>query len=121
MSTLTLTATRLRRGVWEGVITQTGQGVPQIAVTHLTQPVPDIDLTEDGEHWVLRVPIPADAIADGVQTFLITDTSSDTQIGHFTLVAGEALGDDMRVEIELLRAELDMLKRAFRRHCVETA
>jgi len=27
----------------------------------------------------------------------------------------------MRVEMDLLRAELDMLKRAFRRHCLETS
>jgi hypothetical protein len=26
----------------------------------------------------------------------------------------------LRAEVDLLRAELDMLKRAFRRHCVET-
>ncbi|MEP4979492.1 hypothetical protein [Ascidiaceihabitans sp.] len=121
MTTLTLTATTMRRGVWEGVITQTGQGVPQIAVTHLDKPVPDIDLQENGETWVLRVTIPADAIADGVQTFLITDTSDGSRIGDFTLIAGEALGDDMRAEMELLRAELDMLKRAFRRHCIETS
>jgi hypothetical protein len=121
MSTLTLTATKMRRGVWEGVITQTGKGVPQIAVTHLDTPVPDFDLVESGDTWVLRVPVPAEAIADGVQTFLINDLSDGTRLGYFTLIAGEALGDDMRVEMELLRAELDMLKRAFRRHCVETS
>jgi hypothetical protein len=38
----------------------------------------------------------------------------------FTLIAGDVLGDDIRAEVDLLRAELDMLKRAFRRHCVET-
>ena len=42
------------------------------------------------------------------------------QIGHVSLLAGEALGDDIRAEVALLRAELDMLKRAFRRHCLET-
>ena len=36
-------------------------------------------------------------------------------------IAGEAVSDDLRAEVELLRAELDMLKRAFRRHCLETA
>ena len=35
-------------------------------------------------------------------------------------LAGEALAHDIRAEIDLLRAELDMLKRAFRRHCLET-
>jgi hypothetical protein len=65
--------------------------------------------------------VPVDAIEDGVQIFIKFDAMDGTQVGHFTLIAGEALGDDIRVEMELLRAELDMLKRAFRRHCVETA
>ena len=77
-------------------------------------------LKENGDTWVLRVPVPVEAIADGVQTVVITDSTDDTRLGHFTMIAGEALGDDMRAEMELLRAELDMLKRAFRRHCVET-
>ena len=37
------------------------------------------------------------------------------------MITGEPLGDDIRAEVELLRAELDMLKRAFRRHCLETS
>ena len=41
-------------------------------------------------------------------------------LGDFTLMAGDAVADDLRAEVELLRAELDMLKRAFRRHCLET-
>ena len=36
------------------------------------------------------------------------------------LVAGDALAYDLRTEIALLREELDLLKRAFRRHCLET-
>ena len=122
MSTLTLTPTKLRRGVWEGIISNSQPGVPQIVVTHLSKPIERFELTENKEEnlWLLQVPIPEDAIADGVQTFIISDALDDTRLGHFTLIAGEALGDDIRVEMELLRAELDMLKRAFRRHCVET-
>jgi hypothetical protein len=30
------------------------------------------------------------------------------------------LAEDIRAEMDLLRAELDLLKQAFRRHCVET-
>jgi hypothetical protein len=59
------------------------------------------------------VPIPADAIADGIQTFVIVDAADDTRLGDFTLIAGDAATDD-------LRAELDLLKRAFRRHCQDT-
>ncbi|WP_415919137.1 hypothetical protein [Tateyamaria sp. SN6-1] len=121
MSTLKLTPTRMRHGIWEGAIEQTGSGVPQIAVTHLGTPVPDVNVTEQGDGmWLVQVPIPAEAIADGVQVFVLSDTTDGEKLGHFTLIAGEALGDDIRVEMELLRAELDMLKRAFRRHCVET-
>lgn len=122
MTTLTLTPTRMRHGIWEGMVEQTGSGVPQIAVTHLGNAVPDVQVSEqgDGGTWLVQVPIPPEAIADGVQVFVLTDATDGEKLGHFTLIAGEALGDDIRVEMELLRAELDMLKRAFRRHCVET-
>lgn len=56
-----------------------------------------------------------------MQTIIISDAVQDEQLATITLMAGEALGDDMRVEVDLLRAELDMLKRAFRRHSLETA
>ncbi len=123
MSTLTLTPTKMRHGVWQGIVQQTGTGVPQIKVTHLGTKVPDVVVAESATQgeWRIEVPIPATAIADGVQVFLISDATDDEQLGQFTLIAGEALGDDIRSEVELLRAELDMLKRAFRRHCVETA
>ena len=121
MTTLTLTPTRMRHGIWEGMIHQSGSGVPQISVTHLNTAVPDVQVSDQGDGaWLVQVPIPAEAIADGVQVFVLTDSTDGEKLGHFTLIAGEALGDDIRVEIELLRAERDMLKRAFRRHCVET-
>lgn len=124
MSDLTLYKTRLRNGVWEGVITGAGDtgARPEITVTHLDQPVENVQLTQGGEdgQWNLVIPVPENAIADGVQTFLIIDEASATKLDSFTLIAGEPADDDMRAEIELLRAELDMLKRAFRRHCLET-
>ncbi|WP_299147203.1 hypothetical protein [uncultured Tateyamaria sp.] len=122
MSTLTLTPTKMRHGIWQGVLMQSGSGVPQISVTHLGNAVPDVQVSESGDtgQWMLQVPIPYEAIADGVQVFVITDATDGEELGQFTLIAGEALGDDIRGEVELLRAELDMLKRAFRRHCVET-
>jgi len=45
---------------------------------------------------------------------------SGDKLGHFTIITGVAMEDDIRAEMDLLRAELDMLKRAFRRHCLET-
>jgi hypothetical protein len=118
-----LVQTRIRAGVWEGVLTGAGDapaldvsllGHPVAGVT--VQPLPD----RPGAHAV-RVPIPVEALNEGVQTFLITEMASGEKLAHFTVVTGVAMEDDLRAEIDLLRAELDMLKRAFRRHCLETA
>ena len=121
MTPLTLTKIRLRNGVYEGRISG-AETTPDIRVTYLDQPVAGFDLqTGDGlGFWNLSVTVPPHAVADGVHTFVIVDGADDTRLGDFTLLAGEALADDLRAEVELLRAELDMLKRAFRRHCLET-
>jgi hypothetical protein len=124
MSDLTLTKIRFRNGKWEGRIegaSDTGAR-PDIRVTLLDTPVESVKLSEgDADSiWNLTVPIPEHAVAEGVQTFLILDGETDQKLGDFTLIAGEAVADDLRAEVELLRAELDMLKRAFRRHCLET-
>ncbi len=122
MSSLTLTPTRMQEGVWYAVITQEGEVKPHVKALHLGGEVADVELEPAGEKtWNLKVPVPASAITDGVQTIVVIDQADESLIGQFTLMAGEDLGEDILAEVELLRAELDMLKRAFRRHCVETA
>ncbi|MFU8882707.1 MAG: hypothetical protein ACNA7Q_10100 [Rhodobacterales bacterium] len=123
MSDLTVTKTRLFEGIWEGIVTGTPAGIrPAIAVTHLEQPVPGADLTEvvEAGGWLLRIPVPREALSDGIQTFLIRNAETGETLESFAILAGEALADDIRAEIDLLREELDLLKRAFRRHCLET-
>ncbi|MEX1234690.1 MAG: hypothetical protein WEB56_06850 [Roseovarius sp.] len=125
MSNLKLTKTRLFEGVWEGQLAHEGEGniQPDIEVTHLDRPLAGVEVieSEDGGFWTVRVPIPAEVITDGVQTFLIRDRRADALLDSFALMSGDALGYDIRVEMKLLREELDMLKRAFRRHCLETS
>ena len=112
----TLTKTRIREGVWQGLLTGASEG---LEVTLLGEKIAGVTVTPcPGGHEV-RVPIPASALNDGVQTFLIRQGAET--LAHFTIITGVAMEDDLRAEIDLLRAELDMLKRAFRRHCVETA
>ncbi|MFN7004228.1 MAG: hypothetical protein ACK4NW_12465 [Roseinatronobacter sp.] len=123
MSDLIVTKTRLFQGIWEGIVTGTAAGIrPAIAVTHLEQPVPGADLKEmeDADSWLLRIPVPRDALSDGVQTILIRNADTGETLESFAILAGEALADDIRAEMDLLREELDLLKRAFRRHCLET-
>tara|TARA_R110002124_G_scaffold104955_5_gene255476 strand:- start:54 stop:425 length:372 start_codon:yes stop_codon:yes gene_type:complete len=123
MSTLELTKTKMQQGVWQGVITGADETAPKIEVTHQTRKIDGVELAhnDSANHWLLSITIPPEAIADGVQTLMIRDAATNTDLGHITLMAGEVLGDDIRAEMDLLRAELDMLKRAFRRHCVETS
>ncbi len=118
---VTLTQTRIRGGVWEGILTGAGPQPPKLEVLHLERPLTGVQVTpvpgREGDHAV-KVPIPAEVLSEGVQTFLIRQ-GADT-LAHFTIITGVAMEDDLRAEIDLLRAELDMLKRAFRRHCLET-
>jgi hypothetical protein len=121
MPDTSLTKTRIRAGVWEGVLT--GAATPDLTVTHLEAPVQGVTVTaipdRQGE-WAVRVPIDPALLNEGVQTFLIHDRASGAKLAHFTVITGVAMEDDLRAEMDLLRAELDMLKRAFRRHCLET-
>lgn len=122
MTDLSLTKTRIRAGIWEGVLSG-ADSAPAIEVLHLEQPLPGVTLTavpdRPGE-WLVQVPIPVEVLSEGVQTFLIRNAASGDKMAHFTVITGVAMEDDLRAEVDLLRAELDMLKRAFRRHCLET-
>ena len=121
---ITLSKTRIRAGVWEGMLMAEGVGnyQPQIEVVHLGKALEGIEVLADGEMeklWQVRVPIPAELLSEGVQTFVIRDARTGNTLESFSVVTGEPLEEDIRAEVDLLRAELDMLKKAFRRHCLE--
>ena len=124
MSAFELSKTRLFEGVWEGLLTAIDENgtKPDLGVTHLEKPLGELLLKETGEpnQWAVRIPIPVDLIGDGAQTFLIFDKDTGETLDSFTIIAGDAVSDDICAEVALLRAELDLVKRAFRRHCVET-
>ncbi len=120
MSRLTLIRSALREGTWRGEFQLEGEA-PPLELRHMDQKVSDLTPEEAGEgRLTLAVPIPVERLGDGVQTFVIADSDSGERIADFTLIAGTLADDDLRAEVELLRAELDMLKRAFRRHFLET-
>ena len=112
---------RVRAGVYEGVATcsPATDEPPQIVVIHHQKEVPGVEL-EPGEAagiWHLRFAIPAGTVCDGVQSFIFTDKQDNRTLDSFAIAAGDPLTGDLQAELDLLRAELDMLKRAFRRHC----
>ena len=118
---VTLTQTRIRAGVWEGMLSGATGGAPALEVLHQEKALTGVQVMavpgREGD-FAVKVPIPADVLSEGVQTFVIR--SGADKLAHFTIITGVAMEDDLRAEIDLLRAELDMLKRAFRRHCLET-
>jgi len=124
MGEMEMTKTRIRAGVWEGVLTAAPEGpTPRLEVLHLGTPVDGVTVTADPAapgRYQVEVPIPAELLHDGVQTFVIRDAAGGAALASFSIVTGEPLEQDIRAEIDLLRAELDLLKKVFRRHCVET-
>jgi len=64
----------------------------------------------------VSVEFPADVLSDGVQVVTLRSTVTGAVLDRVTFLAGDALDEDIRAEVALLRDELEMLKRAFRRH-----
>ena len=110
---------RIASGVWEAVLTG-AVTAPMIEALHAGRGIDGVEVRPDAGtagRYVVRVPIPAWALNDGVQTVLVR--SDGVTLAQFTLVAGQPLEEDIRAEVSLLRAELDLLKRAFQRHLRE--
>jgi hypothetical protein len=126
MTDFILTKTRIQAGIYEGILKSTTDTAarPDISCVLLEQEVGDLTLNEDptlAQTWHLKFFLPSSALTDGIQTFLIIDKLTSETLDSFTIITGEPLNDDLQAEVDLLRAELDMLKKAFRRHCVETS
>lgn len=125
MADLTLTKTRIQAGIYEALLQSADPaGTPDIGAYLNEQPVGTLELAalqDRPGHWEVRLSLPAEVLTDGVQTFLIIDMETGVTLDSFAVLTGEPVSDDLRGELDLLRAELDMLKKAFRRHCVETS
>lgn len=122
MTPPTLTETRMANGVWEGRLSATAGPAPVIEARHQDRALDGVEvipLPGKAGGFAVRVPLPVALLSTGVQTVLLQ--LDGAVLAQVTLVAGVPVEDDLRAEISLLRAELDLLKRAFRRHVAETA
>ena len=123
MSILKVTRTRLANGRYEGAIEDVPEGIrPGIAVRFKDHPLDDINVSPAANGtWQLTFDIPAAAISDGLQTITVVEANTGDVLDSLAIIAGEMADETIQAEVDLLRAELYLLKRAFRRHCVETA
>ncbi len=122
MKAPTFAQTRFTNGIWEGTLSDASGPAPAVEAVHMgvaLKGVEVIPLSGTPGKFSVSVPITATALSEGVQTILLR--SGGEVLAHVTIVAGVPLEEDLRAEISLLRAELDLLKRAFRRHVVDTA
>lgn len=112
-------------GTYVGILRARGKGnaTPALEMIHLGNVVGAVSVEpvgSDGDNWEVRADIPKEYLMDGVQTFLFVLENKTEILDRFSVITGEPLEEDLRAEIQLLREELDMVKRAFRRHCIET-
>lgn len=112
-----LDSTQIRAGRWEAV--STARDVPELELRHRGEVLEGLEISGEPGDWRIAQPIPMDLLNDGVLTFLVCRKSDGEVLDRFTLVAGAPLAEDLRAEIGLLRAELDLLKRAFRQQNAE--
>ncbi|WP_170574343.1 hypothetical protein [Ruegeria atlantica] len=113
MTQSTLTPIRFENGLWQGHLQ--AESEPAVKVQYLGAALEDVRVSPAKDGWLLSIPVPVSALSDGVHCFVIIDTATEDKLGDFTIIAGAPATGDMRAEVGLLRAELDMLKRAFRR------
>jgi hypothetical protein len=122
MSQVTLTNTNLANATYSATLSGPPGDAPEVAILFRDVPLSGVEISpETPGVWVLRARIPEAALSDGIHVFLVIDNASGARLGDFAVIAGDGADDALRTEVELLRAELDLLKRAFRRHCVETS
>ncbi|WP_170448127.1 hypothetical protein [Ruegeria arenilitoris] len=104
---------RFEDGVWEGHFS--GSTAPQLEARYRDQILQSIEVSEAEGGWHVRVPVPTALLSEGVHSVIILDSASQEKVGDITVIAGAPAVGDIRAEMDLLRAELDLLKRVVRR------
>ena len=104
----------IREGALHLRLRHDGGGPPPVTVTHRTEPVEaEIEAEAEGV-WRLTAAIPPAAITEGVQTLLVA-LPDGTAIGATQLVLGRPADASVEARLDLMRQELDLLKKAVRR------
>lgn len=117
----------LSAGVWTGVL-RGAEAPRRVVLSLLGRVIAEAKMTEiAADQWQVSVRLPTDRLSDGVHSFLLlADSQADTGgpqepgpgaelLARLSLVAGAPLDQELQAEMDLLRAEVDMLKREFRR------
>ncbi|MDO5642487.1 MAG: hypothetical protein Q4G26_08915 [Paracoccus sp. (in: a-proteobacteria)] len=107
----------VKSGVWSGLLRREAEPGP-ISLTHQGETLAEARVSQpEPGLWRVDVDLPAAAINEGVTSFALIEDHAGrgTMLGRLALAAGQALDYDLDAEIAQIRAELDLLKREFRR------
>lgn len=109
----------VREAQWVCQITADPQApAPKVQAMLQGTMVEGVTLAPNGlDQWQATVPIPKRAICDGASTLVLVEAETQKTLADLTLVAGTPADRNLQATVTLLRAEVDMLKRAFRDHC----
>lgn len=126
MAGVKLVSFGIRSGIWSARAERDDGAlgpVPGFTAWHRDARLEDPEVSPDAQTpgvWAVRLAVPPEVLSDGVETLLIRDAETEDTLQVLAFAAGDALEGDFRSELALLRAELELLKRAFRRHCSES-
>lgn len=106
-------------GVWTGLLVgaEKDAKAPALEAIHEGAVLGGLELTPRPNMagaWDVRLTLGAGFVQDGSSSVVFR--LSEETLGAFTVQAGPVREGDMAAELSVLRAELDMLKRAFRAH-----
>ncbi|MCZ0960459.1 hypothetical protein [Paracoccus benzoatiresistens] len=106
-------------GCWHGAL-QADSPPARLSVVHRGQVVAEAALRDAGPGiWSVAADLPAMVIDGGVHSLLLVagdpESPASQVLGNLVLIAGAVASGDLLAEVAQLRAELDLLKREFRR------
>ncbi|AGT07664.1 hypothetical protein [Paracoccus aminophilus] len=114
----------VKAGSWQGILSA-AQEPRRLALIHLGEIVARGELQPSGEgQWRVNCPLPAERLADGVQTFLLFQDEGEgneplqpgaAELASLPIITSKLINHDIQVEVALLKSELDLLKRELRR------
>ena len=120
MTELTLARLGLKDGVYEATVAHMTEDALRFEAVVNGQVIAIGTATRGtGQACLFRLELPAQLIGAQVQ---IVDILHETGavLDRFSVVCDPQIAGDLRAELDTLRAEFDLLKSAFRRHCSET-
>lgn len=118
MTDLTLTRIRIENGIYRGIL-QVGSANKSFQISAILDgdPIGVLALTpvpNKSQECRLEIELPSNVLNEGVHQIAVVDLATNTILDSFALILGHPEAEDFRSEVALLRAELELLKKALR-------